>query len=81
MARFAMVVPEMGGAIEVACILSWYASVGDWVEKDAPVMALSTDKADIEVPAPFAGRLVQILHPAGTTLRCGEVAAILESEW
>lgn len=80
MARFALVVPEMGAAIEVACIQAWHVSVGDWVAQHAPVMSLSTDKADVDVPAPFAGRVVQLLHPAGTTLRCGEVAAILESE-
>jgi pyruvate/2-oxoglutarate dehydrogenase complex dihydrolipoamide acyltransferase (E2) component len=80
MARFALVIPDLGDALKVVCIATWQVAVGDWLEKDAVALSLTTDKADIEVPTPFAGRVVQLLYPVGTTLRCGEVVAILESE-
>src|SRR5207237_1927650 len=57
----AVVMPKMGESIAEGTILKWLKKEGDKVEKDEPILEISTDKVDTEVPAPFAGTLQKIV--------------------
>ena len=53
--------PQMGESVTEGTILEWLKQVGDHVEADEPLVEVSTDKVDAEVPAPAAGTLTKIL--------------------
>ena len=60
-----------------ATILRWCRSAGDTVEKDEPLVELETDKVTVEIPAPAAGIVVEVLKQVGTEVLPGEVLARL----
>ena len=60
--------PKLSTTMEEGTILSWRKQEGELVAEGEPLFELETDKAAVEVEAPFAGRLVRILAPAGSTL-------------
>jgi len=55
----AIVMPKMGESITEGTILKWLKKPGDTVKKDEPILEISTDKVDTEVPSPFAGTLTR----------------------
>src|SRR3954467_10353637 len=72
--------PQMGVSVAEGTIVEWRKRVGDWVERDEPIVDISTDKVETEVPSPFAGRLSAILVEAGQTVDVGTVIAHLDVE-
>jgi len=71
-------VPEAGESITEVQVEEWLKQEGDRVELDEPVVVLESDKAGMELPAPAAGILKQILKPAGETVNVGEILGVLE---
>jgi pyruvate dehydrogenase E2 component (dihydrolipoamide acetyltransferase) len=63
--------PKLGMTMEEGTVLNWRYHEGDWVEKDEPLVEVMTDKVNIEVEAPFTGRLVHILAKEGDALPVG----------
>ncbi len=57
--------PDLGEGLEQAEIVNWYVSVGDVVVADQPLVAVETDKAVMEIPAPWAGRIAKLHGAAG----------------
>ena len=53
--------PALGESVTEGTVTTWMKSVGDTVELDEPILEVSTDKVDTEVPSPAAGVLEQIL--------------------
>src|SRR5688500_11909948 len=51
-----VVMPQMGESITEGTVSKWLKAVGDKIEKDEPLLEISTDKVDAEVPSPAAGR-------------------------
>ena len=72
-------VPSVGESISEVTIGEWLKSEGEWVEKDEPVVALETDKASLEVPAPQAGKLQKQIKRQGDSAGIGEVIALIEA--
>ena len=72
-----VVMPKMGESITEGTILRWLKSPGDAVKKDEPLLEISTDKVDTEVPAPFAGVLLQQLVQEKQTVAVGTPLAVL----
>src|SRR5689334_16645340 len=72
--------PQMGVSVAEGTIVAWRKRVGDWVERDEPIVDISTDKVETEVPSPIAGRLVDILVDEGQTVDVGTVIAHLDAE-
>lgn len=72
--------PAMGEGIIEATVNKWLAREGDSVREDDPLVEVSTDKVDSEVPSPVAGILVSILIREGTIVKIGDVIAIIENE-
>ena len=65
--------PELGESVTEGTITQWLKSVGDTVEVDEPLLEVSTDKVDTEVPSPVAGNIVEILADEDDTVEVGEV--------
>lgn len=69
--------PSLGESITEGTVTRWLKSVGDSVEVDEPLLEVSTDKVDTEVPSPFAGVLQEILVQEDDTVEVGgELARI-----
>ncbi|MEA2141858.1 MAG: hypothetical protein QOI64_288, partial [Solirubrobacteraceae bacterium] len=67
--------PAMGESVREGTVLEWHKQEGDAVEADEPLVDVSTDKVDAEVPAPTSGTLVKILAAEGDTVAVGAVLA------
>jgi pyruvate dehydrogenase E2 component (dihydrolipoamide acetyltransferase) len=75
-----VVMPQMGESITEGTVSKWLKAVGDKIEKDEPILEISTDKVDAEVPAPGAGVLLEIRVPEGETVEVGSVVAVIGEE-
>ena len=64
-------VPTLGESVTEATIGKWFKKAGDTVAVDEPLVELETDKVTIEVPAPFAGTLGEIVAKDGETVAVG----------
>src|SRR3954465_11369524 len=69
--------PQMGVSVSEGTIVAWRKQPGDWVEYEEPIVHISTDKIDTEVPSPAAGRLSEIVVDVGTTVEGGAGVARL----
>ncbi|QRP69862.1 2-oxoglutarate dehydrogenase, E2 component, dihydrolipoamide succinyltransferase [Corynebacterium glucuronolyticum] len=67
--------PELGESVTEGTITTWLKEVGDEVEVDEPLLEVSTDKVDTEIPSPVAGTLVEILANEDDTVEVGDVIA------
>jgi len=74
-----IVMPQMGVSVAEGTIVEWTKRPGDWVERDETVCLVTTDKIDVEIPSPAAGRLAQILVEAGEEVAVGTPLAELDS--
>jgi 2-oxoglutarate dehydrogenase E2 component (dihydrolipoamide succinyltransferase) len=70
--------PQMGISVAEGTIVEWRVRPGDRVEADEPVCDVSTDKVDVEIPAPASGTLARIVVEPGETVEVGTVLAELE---
>lgn len=75
-----IVMPKMGESIIEGTILKWLKKVGDKVERDEPLLEISTDKVDTEIPAPESGIITEILYKEGDTVEVGKVLARMSTE-
>ena len=67
--------PELGESVTEGTITTWLKEVGDEVEVDEPLLEVSTDKVDPEIPSPVAGTLIEILAEEDDTVEVGDVIA------
>ncbi|MEA2126981.1 MAG: hypothetical protein QOI80_3763 [Solirubrobacteraceae bacterium] len=68
-----VVMPAMGDSVTEGTVLEWLKAEGDAVAADDPLVEISTDKVDAEVPSPAAGVLVKIHVAEGDTIAVGDV--------
>ena len=80
MARVDVSMPQMGESIAEGTVSRWLKKVGDEVKRDEPILEISTDKVDAEVPSPAAGFLAEVRVQEGETVEVMTVVAILETE-
>jgi len=71
-------VPALGESVTEATVGKWFKQTGDAVNVDEPLVELETDKVTVEVPAPAAGVLGDILVKSGTTVAVGSLLAALK---
>ncbi|MFZ5872296.1 MAG: biotin/lipoyl-containing protein, partial [Actinomycetota bacterium] len=69
--------PALGESVTEGTVTRWLKQVGDTVEVDEPLLEVSTDKVDTEIPSPFAGTLTQILVEEDETVEVGAKLAII----
>ncbi len=72
-----VLMPQMGESITEGTIVRWFKAEGDEVVKDEPLLEISTDKVDAEVPAPAGGRLATIVHGPGATVAVETVIGVI----
>jgi 2-oxoisovalerate dehydrogenase E2 component (dihydrolipoyl transacylase) len=66
-------VPDLGEGLEDATITGWNVAVGDDVELNQTLCTVETNKAEVEIPSPYAGRVVELGGAEGQTLTVGSV--------
>jgi 2-oxoglutarate dehydrogenase E2 component (dihydrolipoamide succinyltransferase) len=72
-----VVMPQMGVSVSEGTITKWLKQEGEEVQADEPLLEISTDKVDTEVPSPGAGTLTQILVQEGQTVDVGTKLAVI----
>src|SRR6266545_3347031 len=72
-----VVMPQMGVSVSEGTITKWLKAQGDQVEADEPLLEISTDKVDTEVPSPGTGVLTEILVQEGQTVDVGTKLAVI----
>ncbi len=70
-----VVTPAAGESVTEGTILEWHVQVGEHIARDATIVEISTDKVDVELPAPAAGTVVELLVSEGDTVTVGQVIA------
>ena len=75
-----IIVPQLGESITEATVASWRRQAGERVARDEPLVELETDKATMEVYAPAAGVLAEVMVGEGEDVAIGAVLAVLEEE-
>ena len=75
-----VIMPQMGESIAEGTVVRWLKKVGDRVERDEPLLEISTDKVDAEIPSPAAGVLSKILVKENETVAVNTVVAVLDGE-
>src|SRR5687767_13326799 len=67
------VLPDLGEGLQEAEIVKVLVAEGDVIAEDAPLLEVETDKAQVEIPSPFAGRVAKVHVRPGQSVRVGEV--------
>jgi 2-oxoglutarate dehydrogenase E1 component len=67
----------MGESVSEGIVSRWLKAVGDSVDEGEPVVEVTTDKVDVEVPAPATGRLTEIVAAEGATVAVGATLAVI----
>ncbi|WP_420585177.1 2-oxoglutarate dehydrogenase complex dihydrolipoyllysine-residue succinyltransferase [Ruegeria sp.] len=72
-----VMVPTLGESVTEATVSTWFKKVGDSVAQDEMLCELETDKVSVEVPAPAAGVLAEIVAPEGSTVDASAKLAVI----
>jgi 2-oxoglutarate dehydrogenase E2 component (dihydrolipoamide succinyltransferase) len=72
-----VVLPALGESVTEGTVTRWLKKVGDTVAVDEPLVEISTDKVDTEIPSPVAGVVQQILVKEDETVSVGAVLAVV----
>jgi len=72
--------PQLGESIHEGTIAKWLKKPGDRVEKYEPLVEITTDKVNVEMPSPFAGVVKELLAAEGDTRAVGSAIALIETE-
>jgi multifunctional 2-oxoglutarate metabolism enzyme len=67
--------PAAGESVTEGTILEWHAKVGEFIKADDTIVEISTDKVDVELPAPASGTVSELLVQEGDTVTVGQVIA------
>jgi 2-oxoglutarate dehydrogenase E2 component (dihydrolipoamide succinyltransferase) len=70
-----VIMPQMGESIAEGTITRWLVEVGARVERDQPLLEISTDKVDAEIPSPASGVLLEVLYREGQAVEVDQVIA------
>ncbi len=72
--------PALGESVTEGTVTRWLKAVGDTVAVDEPLLEVSTDKVDTEIPSPVAGTLLEIKAEEDDTVEVGAVLALIGDE-
>ncbi|MGB6055755.1 MAG: biotin/lipoyl-containing protein, partial [Burkholderiaceae bacterium] len=80
MAILEVKVPQLSESVAEATLLQWHKKVGEAVARDENLIDIETDKVVLELPAPDAGVITQIVKNDGATVVAGEVIAMIDTD-
>src|SRR6185437_7208263 len=69
--------PQMGVSVSEGTVTKWLKQVGEAISRDEPLLEISTDKVDTEVPSPGEGVVAEIRVQEGETVEVGTVLAVI----
>ncbi len=69
--------PQLGESVTEGVVTAWLVEVGDTVEVDEPIVEISTDKVDTEIPSPVAGVVQELRAEVDDTIEVGQVIAVI----
>ena len=72
-----ILMPQLGESVVEGTVNRWLIAEGQPVRQDQPLLQITTDKVDTELPAPASGILLKILVPEGQTVAKGTVLAVI----
>ncbi|NLZ97648.1 MAG: 2-oxoglutarate dehydrogenase, E2 component, dihydrolipoamide succinyltransferase [Micrococcus sp.] len=72
--------PELGESVTEGTVTRWLKEVGDTIEVDEPIVEISTDKVDTEIPSPVAGTVLEILVQEDEDIEVGQGLAVVGDE-
>ena len=75
-----VIMPQMGESIAEGTVTKWLKKVGERVERDEPLLEISTDKVDAEIPSPASGVLTKIMVKENETVEVNAVLALIDGE-
>lgn len=78
MSKFDIKMPKLGESITEGTIISWSVQVGDIIQEDDVLFEVNTAKVSAEIPAPVAGKIIEILVKEGDTVPVGTVVAVVD---
>jgi pyruvate/2-oxoglutarate dehydrogenase complex dihydrolipoamide acyltransferase (E2) component len=70
--------PRVGETVDEVYVVKWNKQIGDSVSIGDSLMEVETDKANVEVPSPVAGTLIEIKFKDGEAIKTGEAIAVIE---
>jgi 2-oxoisovalerate dehydrogenase E2 component (dihydrolipoyl transacylase) len=73
------VVPDLGEGLEEVTLSCWRVAVGDDVELNQPLCSVETAKAEVEIPSPYAGRIVELRGAEGDVLAVGSLLVRIDT--
>ena len=73
-------VPDLGEGLEDATVTAWTVGVGDVVELNQTLCTVETNKAEVEIPSPYAGRIVELGGAEGDTLPVGTMLVRISTD-
>ena len=80
MSQTEVLMPSMGEGVMEATLVRWIKNKGDKIDADEPLVEISTDKVDTEIPSPASGFIIDVLAKEGDTVAVDQVLAVLSSE-
>ena len=72
--------PQMGESITEGTVIKWFVGPGDSIRRDEPLLEISTDKVDTEIPSPASGYVAELLVQEGETVPVDTLVCILSEE-
>jgi pyruvate dehydrogenase E2 component (dihydrolipoamide acetyltransferase) len=72
-----VVMPQMGETVGEGTVTAWFRAAGEAVTAGEPLLEISTDKVDTEIPAPASGVLAEIRVAEGQTVPVATVLAVI----
>jgi 2-oxoisovalerate dehydrogenase E2 component (dihydrolipoyl transacylase) len=79
MAKHVFKLPDIGEGITESEIAAWHVKVGDVVKEEQPLVDMLTDKAAVELPSPYAGKVVELKGNAGDKIPVGGALVVIET--
>ena len=76
----AVELPSLGESVFEGTVSRWLVGEGEWVEVDQPIVEVTTDKVDAEIPAPSAGVIESIHAAEGDVVEVGAVLAKIDPD-
>jgi len=70
--------PQLGESVTEGTITAWLVAIGDTVAADQPIVEISTDKVDTEIPSPVAGTITELRAAVDDTVQVGQVIAVID---
>jgi dihydrolipoamide dehydrogenase len=74
-----VLLPQLGESVTEGIVTAWLVAVGDTVAADQPIVEISTDKVDTEIPSPVAGTVTELRVAVDDTIGVGQVIAVIDA--